>query len=451
MRVSLLFAAFAGLGLCQPNILAAKIRHGEFRKWDSVQLSNDLIRLDITPELGGRIMNYQLGPHRFLWSNGALAGDHPPKSRLGPGGAWLNWGGDKLWPAPQGWDNSDQWPGPPDPILDGSPQHLRILPPIAGSQAVQLTSPPDQKTGIQFSRTIRIFDESSHVHVDAQMKNISHRVIRWGIWTDTQLDASDHPHAGMNHDFFTYVPMNPKSCHPQGFKVLYGSSQNPEIEPNAIDHMMRLHFQWIVGKVGIDSNGGWVANVDGRTGYVFVQTFRFRDDEHYPDDSSVEVWTNGIGSIHAWKKNVQMPANPEDNPYLVESELIGPFTTISPGEHSQFSYDWYAANIGGNYPIVACNDVGCSSAEPFVRANGGFAQLRGRFAVFYKGSAWLEFLNERGAIVYRKLLADHLAPSAPLVVSTSVPMPNKAMRVRLVIYDMHGKKVGDIVDASVKR
>ena len=35
----------------------------------------------------------------------------------------MNWGGDKVWLAPQGWENEDQWPGPPDPVLDGGAYH----------------------------------------------------------------------------------------------------------------------------------------------------------------------------------------------------------------------------------------------------------------------------------------------------------------------------------------
>jgi hypothetical protein len=32
----------------------------------------------------------------------------------------------KMWPAPQGWDNQQQWPGPPDPVLDGGPYTAEI-------------------------------------------------------------------------------------------------------------------------------------------------------------------------------------------------------------------------------------------------------------------------------------------------------------------------------------
>jgi hypothetical protein len=86
------FAIFAWLLLSQQAALPAKPEHEKVRKWDSIRLSNGLIQINVTPELGGRILNYQLGSHMFLWSNAAREGQHPPKSRLGPGGTWLNWG-----------------------------------------------------------------------------------------------------------------------------------------------------------------------------------------------------------------------------------------------------------------------------------------------------------------------------------------------------------------------
>ena len=82
--------------------------------WDTVCLSNRYVSLQIVPSIGGRVMAYGLGKENVLWVNPGLAGKAPPASGVGPAGEWLNYGGDKLWPAPQGWDNAEQWPGPPD-------------------------------------------------------------------------------------------------------------------------------------------------------------------------------------------------------------------------------------------------------------------------------------------------------------------------------------------------
>ena len=145
-----------------------------------------------------------------------------------------------------------------------------------GSVAVELTSPKDPKTGIEFSRVIRIFDGSSRVNVVATMTNISDRPIRLGIWTVTQLDAGNRESNGWNPKFYTYMPINPHSQFPRGYRVLFGKADNPEIQPDMNAHLLRLHYMWMVGKVGLDSPDGWLANVDGTSGYVSVQSFKFQ-------------------------------------------------------------------------------------------------------------------------------------------------------------------------------
>jgi Domain of unknown function (DUF4380) len=431
---------------------AAELTQAKFRQWKSEQLKNQYIQLNVTPQLGGRILGYQLGDHSFLWANPLLQERTPPPTRLGPNGTWLNWGGDKLWPAPQGWNGDKQWPGPPDAILDGSPQASSVLASRGASIAIKLSSPEDPKTGIQFSRVIRIFDGSSRVHVDATMTNISDRPIRWGIWTVTQLDAGNRGRDGWNPSFYTYVPINHQSHFPHGYRVLFGKSDNPEIEPYAVDRLVRLHYMWIVGKVGLDSPDGWLANVDGARGYVFVQRFKFQPDLEYPDDSSVEVWANGVGTIKAWGKTVQMLPSPIDNPYIVESELLGPYVNLARGQKSIFSYDWYSANIGGNYPILSCSQYGCSCQQLSATRSGKQILLSGRFGVFYKGRWAIEFLDAHGRRVGKPTLLDRVSPLHPLVLNAvAVRGPTNAVALRVVIYGPEMEKLGDLAQTLISK
>ncbi len=43
-----------------------------FHRWDSLTFRSPFARLDIVPELGGKIMGYELGGYQLLW--------HDPKS-----------------------------------------------------------------------------------------------------------------------------------------------------------------------------------------------------------------------------------------------------------------------------------------------------------------------------------------------------------------------------------
>jgi Domain of unknown function (DUF4380) len=431
---------------------AAELTQNKFRGWKSSQLRNDLIQLDVTPQLGGRILGYQLGGHSFLWANPVLQGQGPPPSRLGSDGSWLNWGGDKLWPAPQGWGSAKQWPGPPDPVLDGSPQKVKVLVPGGASAALELTGPKDSKTGIQFTRVIRIFDGSSRVHVVATMTNISTRPIHWGIWSVTQLDAGDRAGNGWNPNFYTYVPLNPHSHFSHGYHVLFGTATNPEIESTFAHQLFRLRYLWIVGKVGMDSRDGWLANLDGTSGYVFVQSFKFQPNAVYPDGSSVEVWTNGLGTIEAWRRTVHMQANPVDNPYIVESELLSSYATLAPGQQSKFAYDWYSANVGGNYPILSCSGYGCSCQAFTAERSGGQIRLNGRFGVFYEGRWAIEFIDANGHSIGKRTLSDHVSPMRPLVLdSVVIEAPANAVAVRLVIYRFATKRLGELARTIISQ
>jgi hypothetical protein len=422
---------------------AAEMTHSRYQGWETYRLSNGIVTLQVAPSLGGRLIQYSLGPHNFLWANPALAGQRPPSSGLAPDGSFLNWGGDKLWPAPQGWENPEQWPGPPDAVLDGSPYDATRLP----GPALQLTSQKDARSGIQFSRVVKLEDGSSILHVHATMKNVDTKPRSWGIWTNTQLDARNANGNGFNPDFWAYIPTNPRSHFPNGYKVLFGSETNPELRYDPQAHIMRVHYQRQVGKVVMDSTAGWVANVDGNTGYVFVQTFRYEANRDYPDGASVEYWTNGLGKIFAWNKDVIQSESPVENPYVAETELISPYGHLQPGEISSFDYEWRVTNIGGDYPILDCTRLACTSAplkwEP---ASNSAVRLTGRLGDFYAGKAGLVFLDGHGHPLGDEVVKP-IGPDKPFLpadVFGPVRPPHGAATAVLYLYDQAGKKIGEL-------
>ena len=182
-----------------------------YRGWKTLALRNGLIELQVLPEIGGRIIQFKLGGKEFLWVNPQLAGQLPLANGLAADGGWFNVGGDKLWPAPQGWDNDWQWPGPPDGVLDGPPYVLERLAPKRGETAIRLTSGKDPRSGIQFSRVVGLFDGSTHVSFEATMKNIDTKPRRWGIWAHTQLDGAKADGTAHNPLMQAWCPLNPIS------------------------------------------------------------------------------------------------------------------------------------------------------------------------------------------------------------------------------------------------
>jgi hypothetical protein len=427
----------------QPSPAAAE---SAYRGWKSLELRNDLIALHVVPEIGGRVMQFQLGGKEFFWVNPSLAGKHPPPSGLAPDGGWLNYGGDKLWPAPQGWDNDTQWPGPPDAVLDGQPYRVERL---DHGTAIRLTSRDDPRSGIRFSRIIRIAGDSTRVSFEATMTNVDGQSRRWGIWAHTQLAGGQAGGASHNSLLNAWCPLNPQSRFAKGYRVIFGTEDNPSFQPDPARGLMRVNYQYQVGKIGLDSPAGWVATVDGASGAVFVQRFQFEHGKEYPDESSVEFWLNGVGKIRAYNKDLVLPANAVENPYVFESEVLSPFARLAPGESYTWHYDWLAANIGGDFPVVDCSEAGITCEPLRTVVAEGKLHLAGRFGVFAPGSARLIFLDARGVSIRDWDLPNRVSPLAPLVLQVAAQAPPNATAVELVLLGAHGQAVGRLAKTDL--
>jgi hypothetical protein len=337
--------------------------------------------------------------------------------------------------------------------LDGSPYEATILEGRGREVSVQLVSRKDSYTGIRFTRTITVPDGSSRVLVHAIMTNIDNKPRRWGIWTVTQLDASSRSGEGYNPDYCGYIPVNPQSRFPKGYVVPFGDKNNPELTLDPDRNLLRIHYERKVGKVGLDSREGWVANVDGARGYVFVQAFHFQPGREYPDASSVEYWTNGLGRIFAWRKDMEMSPSPSENPYVIETELLSPLESMQPGQSASFDYEWRVARIGGSFPILDCSAAGCT-AEAFAcrRTSGGALRLSGRFGVFYSGSARVRILDAGGNQLSESGPV-RISPDSPLVMQTAFPSVSAtagARTIELVVYDGQGKAIDTLARCAIR-
>lgn len=408
-----------------------------YRGWTARCLSNGLVEVHVVPEIGGRVVQFKVGDKEFFWVNPDLAGKHSPESGLAPDGGWLNYGGDKLWPAPQGWDNPRQWPGPPDAVLDGQPHAFETLSAKGGKAALRLTSRDDPRSGIRFSREIRISRDSTRVEITATMKNIDTRPRRWGIWAHTQLDASAPGGREPNRLMKAWCPVHPCSRFLEGYRVMFGAKGNPSFRTDWRRGLVEVSYRYQVGKIGVDSPAGWVATVDGRSGAVFVQRFDFAPGREYPDHSSVEFWHNGVGKIHAYHRDMEFADDPDANPFVFESEVLSPFCELEPEESCTWSYTWLATNIGGDYPVLDCNEAGVV-VEPLqvgaARVGAvGHCELRGRFGVFAAGSAWLSFVDAGGSEVERVEIERAASPLEPLALHTTTAVPATAASVELLV------------------
>jgi hypothetical protein len=380
-----------------------------------------------------------------------LAGKEIPASRLGPKGEWLNYGGDKLWPAPQGRGSEEEWPGPPDAVLDGGSFTAKVTKEGGRPVGIEMRSPKDKQSGVQFSRSFKIFEDSTRVKVAATMKNIDTKPRRWGIWAVTQFDTSNRDREGYNPNYRVYCPINPNSMFYRGYNVMLGLTSHLSYKPDYEKGMMRVKYEHRVGKIGMDSSAGWVATLDGTEGCVFVHRFTYEPGMEYPDDASVEVWMNGLGELVAWKNEViGMPESLKDNPYALESEILSPYAALAPGESYTFEYDWYAAKVPAGSGVAWCNDIGVICKPLEARLGGGRLILAGDYGVFYKGYIRVGLLDWSGRQIKDISGKVEVTPLEAVVISKIVKavegssIPEDAAEAAIYIYSPKGELLGEL-------
>jgi len=439
---------------------AAEVKESNYKGWKTYELSNGLVDVQVAPDIGGRIIQYKLGDFEFLWVNDQLAGKMPPPTGLGPKGEWLNYGGDKLWPAPQGWSGENEWPGPPGPVpnAEGLPNRARIVgEKKGGSVEIELIAPKDQYAGIQFSRRIRVQDEAASVSIVSTMTNIDTKPRRWGIWEIAQINCAERKGLSFDKNVTAYCPMNPKSIFPNGFKVLYGAADNPGWQPDLERKIMKVRYVRQVGKVGLDSVAGWLAVVRGTEGRVLVERFKAFPKDQYPDDASVEFWLQAPGKFVAGGKEYTVADDPTEAPPYMEAELLSPYAELRPGQSYTFHNQWLATNIGGGFPILDCNELGVICEPLGCSAAWGATRLVvwGRFGIFHKGTVRIRFLNDTGKTVGNDPLEMPVSPDrafTPLSVDwvqNNVNVPQGAKRIALILTNVAGKELGQLGRAPI--
>jgi hypothetical protein len=199
-------------------------------------------------------------------------------------------------------------------------------------------------------------------------------------------------------------------------------------------------------------SAGWVAVTDGAAGYVFVERFTPLPGKKYPDDASAEFWLNGAGKIVTGDKTVDIKDDPVATPPYIESEILSPLADLKPGESYSFHLDWFAAHIGGNYPVLDCTPVGvtCGALTARITASRRVL-LTGRFGVFYTAHAALVTLDGDGKDIETIDLKLPVSPLEALVLGERMPLLTKAASVRLVLLDAAGKEIGELARTQMPK
>lgn len=405
-----------------------KYKKSRFRGWKAVTLENDLITLVAVPDIGGRIMAYNLGPYEYLYVDPDLAGKlFSPEQNYGQGRLvdWKNYGGDKTWPAPQGWETESQWHGPPDPLLDTGRYQLDGLDGDGSSARVKMVSPPDHKTGVQITRQAGITQGSSRVQLDLAFSNVSDKTISWSIWDVVQLNAGkpvDAQRQTYDPGCIVTTPLNPNSRFPNGYNLMFGEEDNPQWVCDLQNGIFRATYQWKIGKVGIDSPGGWIAFSNTSQGYSFVEMFEYVPGGVYPDDgATVECWTVGAGVVESLDYS-------ESGIYLMETEVLSTIREIQPGDSTGFLIEWGACRCPGE--IREVSGGGCFSGPLTATRRDSTVKLQAELGVFDAGILQLWWIDEAGGRIKSEYICQ-VSPLEEVIVDHRFIPPEKAGGVEL--------------------
>lgn len=418
------------------NSTPVSVEKTDYRGWSAVCLCNELVTLVAVPDIGGRIMAYDLCSYPFLFVDPELAGAlFTSDENLGDGSlaAWKNYGGDKTWPAPQGWEDENQWHGPPDPILDTGTYSLLEMETDGHRGQVVMASPPDSRTGIQITRKASLHLGSTRVTLELTFKNISERSIRWSIWDVVQLRSERIlPDGSRSYEPNCWVsaPINPNSRFERGYNVMFGDEDNPQWDVDDDEGLFIARYQWEIGKVGVDSPGNWIAFSNGAEGYAFTESYQYFPDAEYPDDGvSVECWTVGRGVV----ANLDYE---KSGIYLMETEVLSPLYSFQPGESRKFTIEWGVCACPG--PVLDVTSAGCVGKRFTVTEAGSFQHLMGEFGVFEPGELILLWEDGQDRLISEDSLG-RVTPLEAVRLDMQAALPRGAKKIILqVIADVDG-------------
>ncbi len=418
-----------------------------YKGWKVFLLTNGLVTLTIAPEIGGRAIQYDLGGHAYFFVNPELAGKVLTREQNDRGGDWANYGGDKDWLGPQGFDTAEQWAGPPDYNIDGSVFSADVVTNNAEEVAVRVTAPPDDRSGLELSRIYRLARGSTRIRVEHSMKNVSGRNVRWGFQEVTQSNTADSDAPlKPNSEIWVFAPTNPRSRFPGGYTPQHGDVRDAAYHVLP-DGRFRLHYRYQALQVGVDSEAGWLAVANGKTQHAFVQRFRFVPGAEYPDQCTLEFWLNGPERYPRQSGAPLTAPGPRQTPYYLETEIISPYFFLRPGEDASFETEWFAARGLGS--IVNVTDAGVVSEPLALRLEGGNARLTGTFGVFYPGTVSLS-IKGHGGEVLKVFELGSVAPDEILKVDQKVEIPLGTRRISLELRDAQGIDRGELANLVIE-
>ena len=418
------------------------VRATTFHEWPAQEMANQWVQLIFVPELGGRLMQVTFAGHPYLFVNPEYEGKYVPPEKAA--GRWINYGGDKIWPLPEGNDDEQHWTGSSTPLDDGAYQFSVVS---QGEHCVvRLDGPPDPPTGLQYSREVSIGSDSPEISFHAITKNYTGHSIAWSVQSVSQYNLANPAGVnGYNHDFWAITPVNPNSGYLLGYHVRDGLANDPSFKVK--DGLFRLHWKYIESEVWVDSTAGWVAIVDGASNFTMVEKSKYIQHAEYPSKASVIFYKNGpTVELDSGGMPHLSRLNQKETPYYMEAELNSPMAELGPGETYTFDTNWFPSRMGAD--LMTVTDAGTVGKPLTVARNGKEIRLEGQFGVFFAGTLEAH-LYDRGGEERDHVSLQSVTPNDLIDLQQSVPAKDGIVRVSVHIVDQNHVDRGALGEAFV--
>jgi hypothetical protein len=408
-----------------------QVKDADYLGWKAIEMANPWVKLRLVPQIGGRLMQVTFAGHDYLFVNQQLKGQYFPPEVSAAQKRWFNYGGDKIWPMPEGNNDEQHWPGAAGEPLDDGAFTAQILS-QGNTCTVRLTGPADPLIGQQYIRDIGITAGSPVISFHAVMKNISGYPQAWSEQSVSQYDTGDPQNPGKpNTDFWGFTPANPRSEYLNSYHVRTGSASTSGYQVR--DGLFAVQASNAGGEVWVDSPGEWLAVVDGTTRYAMVERFRYQHGAEYPGKATVIFYTTGGGRRGS--------AAAPNAPVYMEAEVNSPVVRLDPGETYAFDTQWFPARMGNEFKSVTYPGV---VGRPLAAAStpAGIA-LTGEFGVFFAGQLEARFYDREGSPLGQTHVRD-VTPIEIVDLQQTVPAPAGAARVSLHVVDAQGLDRGPL-------
>lgn len=324
-------SAVVAAGVAAPAVAAGRVRVERitYQGWPgSLRISNGLVEAVVVPQIG-RIMAFQFAGRP---STNPIFLNKAWKGKTGADAdavTWAAFGGDKLWPSPQGdWSKHAPRQWPPDQAFDGDPEFAQILP-----NGVRLVTPISSSFAARARRTITMKPGEPRLYIsqvlqkdpDAAGERAGFPI---GIWSITQVRG----------DGTIYMPLGKSPRSKTGW-VSMSSEGVTETPPYFVTKDKTLIIRRDPAKahkVSTDSAAGWMALLFGRN-LLFSEHYKLTPGATYPGtEGPAEGYTN-----------------PADVVYM-EMELLGPVLPLKAKEKTTYNVYWQLQRL----PAAKANAAG---------------------------------------------------------------------------------------------